>query len=130
MVRSKLACILGLVSCTLLGGSQLVYADTTTNPLKSFAEKLSGSHEKISKEDTQITNKIKEELSRDLSLKALVSTIDIKTSEGKVTLKGIVGNNEEKEKIIDIVKKVSGVTEVADELSVPVNKDVSLKSSS
>lgn len=113
-MKSKSLFILGLISA--LGITQSVYANTTAN---LFSTTPSTERTQLpSPEDKKIQDAIKSEITKDSSLRDVAHSISIKSSEGTVTIRGIVKNTEQKDKVIELAKKANNVQEVKDELAV------------
>jgi osmotically-inducible protein OsmY len=62
--------------------------------------------------DRKITQQIRQAVTKDDSLSTSAQNVKIITQNGKVTLRGTVNNDSEKQKIADKAKKVSGVKNV------------------
>ena len=64
-----------------------------------------------------LTTKVKSALAADVSLKT-VTSINVDSEDGVVTLKGKVASNDQKERAAEVAKKVDGVKAVKNELAV------------
>ena len=67
-------------------------------------------------DDTTITTRVKTAMLNDPAVGGL--RIDVDTFKGAVTLSGAVKNQAEKEQAITLARRVSGVTEVKDNLQI------------
>ena len=76
--------------------------------------KHAGAEAKRATKDAALTGKVKSALAADVGLKTV--KIDVDSSEGVVTLKGNVDTADTKRRAEATAKKVSGVTEVHNEL--------------
>jgi osmotically-inducible protein OsmY len=92
--------------------NSLVLALLVTAPLTAGCGKTVG--ETI--DDTTTTTRVKTALLNDQSVGGL--RIDVDTFKGVVTLSGRVKSQAEKERAIDLAKRVNGVTEVKDALQI------------
>lgn len=72
----------------------------------------------MSAEDTRITSEIRQAILADTALSAGARNIQIVSQDGKVTLRGQVASDMEKNDIETKVKAVSGVTSVDNQLEV------------
>ncbi len=68
--------------------------------------------------DWEITARVKKTLMIDGSLSASARMTSVTTNNGVVTLTGTVANKEERSKVVAMVKGVSGVVSVDDQLTV------------
>ena len=85
----------------------------------SHQEKSSSSGQTASSStsNAMLTGKVKSALAADVGL-STVTTIDVDSDNGVVTLKGRVDSTDKKAKAEDIAKKVEGVRSVKNELRV------------
>ena len=77
----------------------------------------SGQTASSSTSNAMLTGKVKSALAADVGL-STVTTIDVDSDNGVVTLKGRVDSTDKKAKAEDIAKKVEGVRSVKNELRV------------
>jgi hyperosmotically inducible periplasmic protein len=68
--------------------------------------------------DRKITQQIRQAVTKDDSLSTSAQNVKIITQDGKVTLRGTVKNDNEKQKIGEMAKKASGVKNVENLLTV------------
>lgn len=68
--------------------------------------------------DWEITANVKKNLMMDSSLSSHARIISVTTNNGVVSLTGTVASKEESEKVIGIVKNVSGVKSVDNQLTI------------
>jgi hyperosmotically inducible periplasmic protein len=68
--------------------------------------------------DRKITQQIRQAVTKDDSLSTSAQNVKIITQDGKVTLRGTVKNENEKQKIGEMAKKASGVKNVENLLTV------------
>ena len=76
--------------------------------------KVAGAEAKRATHNAALTGKVKSALAADVGLKTV--KIDVDSSEGVVTLKGNVDTADTKRRVEATAKKVSGVTQVRNEL--------------
>jgi hyperosmotically inducible protein len=84
---------------------------------KSSSSSSSGQTASSSTSNAMLTGKVKSALAADVGL-STVTTIDVDSDNGVVTLKGRVDSTDKKAKAEDIAKKVEGVRSVKNELRV------------
>jgi osmotically-inducible protein OsmY len=68
--------------------------------------------------DRKITQQIRQSVTKDDSLSTSAQNVTIVTRDGKVTLRGTVKNDSEKQKIAEAAKKASGVKSVENLITV------------
>jgi hyperosmotically inducible periplasmic protein len=68
--------------------------------------------------DRKITQQIRQAVTKDDSLSTSAQNVKIITQDGKVTLRGTVKNENEKQKIGEMAKKASGVRNIENLLTV------------
>lgn len=68
--------------------------------------------------DWEITTKVKSAIMTDTSISASSRFVSVTTTDGEVTLTGEVSSEEDKNRIVEIVKEVSGVRNVDDQMTV------------
>jgi hyperosmotically inducible protein len=68
--------------------------------------------------DRKITQQIRQAVTKDDSLSTSAQNVTIVTQEGKVTLRGTVKSESEKQKIAEKAKEVSGVKNVDNQIAV------------
>jgi osmotically-inducible protein OsmY len=68
--------------------------------------------------DRKITQQIREAVVKDDALSTSAKNVTIVTIDGKVTLRGAVKNQSEKQKIADRAKKVAGVKNIDNQIAV------------
>ena len=92
--------------------------DTTKDKLPS-AEERAGNRREVSKSaaGAALTGKVKSALAADAGMRTMTS-IDVDSADGVVTLKGRVDSADAKKKAEAIAKKVDGVKRVKNELKV------------
>jgi hyperosmotically inducible periplasmic protein len=76
------------------------------------------SDESENEADRKITQQIRQAVTKDDSLSTSAQNVKIITQDGKVTLRGIVKSDSEKQKIGEMAKKASGVKNVENLLTV------------
>jgi hyperosmotically inducible protein len=103
-----------LLLCLLI--SLPVFAETDRLSMEQAKEKAkqTGAEAKRATKNAALTGKVKSALAADVGLKTL--KIDVDSSEGVVTLKGNVDSEDTRRRAEATAKKVSGVTQVRNEL--------------
>jgi len=71
--------------------------------------------------DWQITTKVKSSILSDSTISASARFVSVNTTNGVVTLAGSVPTREDREKIVRMTKKVSGVVRVVDNITISSN---------
>jgi len=103
--------------------SSRIYTESQrTNPLPtadspqadSFSQKIQG----ITQSDQDLANQVSQQLKADNSMPSMMENVRIDISDGKATLRGHVSSEDEKSKVEDAVKQVSGVTSVDNQIQV------------
>jgi len=96
------------------------FAQTQSLPT---ADERAGNRKEVSKSaaGTALTTKVKTALAADAGLKT-VTSINVDSADGVVTLKGKVASAEMKKKSGEVAKKVDGVKSVKNELRVEAPK--------
>ena len=88
---------------------------TTDSPqADSFSQKIQG----ITQRDQDLANQVSQQLKADNSMPGMMENVRIDISDGKATLRGHVSSEDEKSKVEDAVKQVSGVTSVDNQIQV------------
>lgn len=75
-------------------------------------------HQSNDKSDVELTRQIRKEITKDDSLSILAQNVKIITEKGKVTLRGPVNSQDEKEKIGQKAQQIAGSDKVENELDV------------
>jgi hyperosmotically inducible protein len=100
-------------------GLQMALAASTEEKSKG-SEKTppTASDQSENEADRKITQQIRQAVTKDDSLSTSAQNVKIITQDGKVTLRGTVKNENEKQKIGEMAKKASGVRNVENLLTV------------
>ena len=69
--------------------------------------------------ETDLTDRIHAALRADAATSALADRLIIGTKGGKVVVRGVVDGIEDTDSIVEVIERVSGVTEVVDETELP-----------
>lgn len=93
-----------------LGMQTALAASTEQSP--SDREKPTASDQSENEADRKITQRIRQAVTKDNSLSTSAQNVKIITQDGKVTLRGTVNSDSEKQKIADMAKKAPGVKNV------------------
>ncbi len=103
-----------LLLCLLI--SLPVFAETDRLSMEQAKEKAkqTGAEAKRATKNAALTGKVKSALAADVGLKTV--KIDVDSAEGVVTLKGRVDSQDTKRRVEATAKKVSGVSEVRNQL--------------
>ena len=80
--------------------------------------KKTGTVSRQSKEDRALTAKIRKALIDDKSLSRRAHNVTISSKDGKVTLRGNVDSDTERETVVSKAKEVAGASNVTDNLTV------------
>jgi len=110
-----------LCGCALALGATntTVPADNTkVNERDRSVTEKTAEQQGSSDRDVTLTQKIRQELTRDDSLSTYAKNVKIITENGRVTLKGPVRSEEEKNKVVAKATSVAGAGAVAVELQV------------
>ena len=118
-------CIIALLSFYLIfnvagiyrgdiGPETVLAASASTKDGPSATDKTppTASDQSENEADRKITQQIRQAVVKDDSLSTSAQNVKIITQDGKVTLRGTVNSDSEKQKIADKAKKVSGVKNV------------------
>lgn len=123
MAKIIFAALLTACSFGFAGGNK----NTTTSPAKQNSEQsLSVAPDAVTAEDqargtrgdVEVTRKIRENLMADGSLSTAAQNVQVITLGDTVTLKGVVSNNSEKTKVLDIANRVASAKQVVSEIQV------------
>lgn len=79
---------------------------------------LTADQQKLSKRDTQITQRIRQEIMKVQDFSTYAQNVKIITVNGLVTLKGPVRTSAEEERILKLARKVAGPDRVVDEMDI------------
>jgi len=94
-------------------------ADNTGKNVRDRSkEAVTPADQSNSKEDIQITRKIRRAITKKDDLSTTAKNVKVITANGKVTLRGPVKSAEEQQQIAAIAKEVEGVTSVDNQLEV------------
>lgn len=93
-----------------LGVQTALAASTGQSP--SGREKPTAWDQSENEADRKITQRIRQAVTKDDSLSTSAQNVKIITQDGKVTLRGTVNSDSEKQKIADMAKKAPGVKNV------------------
>lgn len=106
---------------------ETTYANTDSEPSANNTQinkgdrsdhEVTAGQQSNSKDDIQITRRIRQDVVKDKSLSSNAHNVKIITENGKVTLKGPVRSEQEKEVIEHKAQLVAGVENVQDQLEV------------
>ena len=92
--------------------------NTGKNAQDRSDDALTSGDQKNSKEDVDLTRKIRRAITKTDGLSVNAKNVKIITKEGKVTLRGPVKSADEKEQIVKIAKETEGVSSVDNQLEV------------
>jgi hyperosmotically inducible periplasmic protein len=95
-----------------IGPLQSVLAASKEAPSRTEKTPPTASDQPENEADRKITQQIRQAVTKDDSLSTSAHNVKIITQEGKVTLRGTVKSQDEKQKIADKAKQVSGVKNV------------------
>jgi osmotically-inducible protein OsmY len=95
-----------------IGPQTLLAASTKDGPTGTDKTPPTASDQSENEADRKITQQIRQAVVKDDSLSTSAQNVKIITQDGKVTLRGTVNSDSEKQKIADKAKKVSGVKNV------------------
>jgi hyperosmotically inducible periplasmic protein len=97
---------------------QTALAASAEEKLKGSEKTPTASDQSENEADRKITQQIRQAVTKDDSLSTSAQNVKIITQDGKVTLRGTVKNENEKQKIGEMAKKASGVRNVENLLTV------------
>lgn len=111
----------------LAGG--VVFADQVKSPPEAGAVQpgdqgglgKTAEDQSVEKEDVEISRKIRREITKDDSLSISARNVKIITERGKVTLRGPVKSEDEKEKVFQVAQQIAGKDKVENQLEVKSN---------
>ena len=101
-----------------IGPQTVLAASTEERPSGSEKMPPTASDQSENEADRKITQQIRQAVTKDDSLSTSAQNVTIITQDGKVTLRGTVKSDSEKQKIADEAKKVSGVKNVENLITV------------
>jgi hyperosmotically inducible periplasmic protein len=119
-----------LCTCLLLGIGVLAYAqqpngqappaadNTKTNQRDRSANEPTADQQKDNRSDRDITQQIRQSITKDKSLSTYAHNVKVITQNGQVTLKGPVRSEDEKRAIEAKAAEVAGENKVSSELNV------------
>ena len=99
-------------------GPQLVAAASKEAPGGNEKKPPTASDQSENEADRKITQQIRQAVTKDDSLSTSAQNVTIVTQDGKVTLRGTVKSDSEKQKIAEKAKQVSGVKNVENLITV------------
>lgn len=100
--------------CLLIALPAHAEADRMSMEQAKEKAKQAGAEAKRATKNAALTGKVKSALAADVGLKTV--KIDVDSEDGVVTLKGSVDSEDTKQRAVATAKKVSGVTQVRNEL--------------
>ena len=92
--------------------------NTKTNKRDGSGKGMTAERQMENKDDLEITRKIRKSLSDDTSLSTYAKNVKIISRNGKVTLKGPVNTEEEKQKIEGFAKAAAGAANIVNEIEI------------
>jgi osmotically-inducible protein OsmY len=92
--------------------------NTTVNDRDRTASEPSADQQKENSSDREMSRQIRQSLVKDKSLSTYAQNVKIITQDGKVTLKGPVHSQEEKNAVISKAAAIAGQSNITDEVSV------------
>ncbi|HEY3277682.1 MAG TPA: BON domain-containing protein [Syntrophorhabdaceae bacterium] len=127
MVRKNIFLAVLFVSVTFLASSYVACfaqpADNTgTNKRDRSQEELTAEKQGQSKQDLEITQKIRRAITSDKSMSTYARNVKIITTEGKVTLKGPVRSEDEKKSVEEKAAQIAGNENVKSEIDIAPKK--------
>lgn len=105
-----------LLSAPLIAQNANRSADQPDNSKKNAEEQPTAEDQGSSPQDREITRNIRRELMNNNSLSTNAKNIKVITSNGKVTLRGPVGTQEERQTIAAIAEQAAGKGNVTNQL--------------
>jgi hyperosmotically inducible periplasmic protein len=122
-MRYVVACLGFYLIVALFGAynpsMQVLHAASTDNRSNGSTKSApTASDQSENESDRKITQQVRKAVTSDDSLSTSAQNVKIITQGGKVTLRGSVNNDGEKQKIADKAKKVSGVKNVENLITV------------
>ncbi len=125
-MKKSTAVISVVIALSVSGASSYLYADNYSKPLEvdntGINERDQSGVAKTPMDqsnataDVEITRRIRDAVTNDDSLSVNAQNVKIITVQGKVTLRGPVKNENEREKVVSVARKVAGSTRVQDQL--------------
>jgi hyperosmotically inducible protein len=104
--------VLTITGLGLLGPQTVLAASSEQKPSGTGKAVPSASDQPENEADRKVTQQIRQAITKDDSLSTSAQNVKIITQDGKVTLRGSVNSDNEKQKIADQAKKVQGVKSV------------------
>jgi hyperosmotically inducible protein len=101
-----------------IGPEILLAASTKEAPSGTERTSPTASDQSENEADRKITQQIRQAVTKDDSLSTSAQNVKIVTQDGKVTLRGTVKSESEKQKIAEKAKEVSGVKNVDNQITV------------
>jgi len=112
-MRYLVPCVAFYLVVSLVGlSSQIVQAASDEKRPSGAKTPPTASDQSENEADRKITQQIRQAVTKDDSLSTSAQNVKIITQNGKVTLRGTVNSDSEKQKVADKAKKVSGVKNV------------------
>lgn len=115
---AALAVLASLAGCNDSGSSTDKPRPSSTSIVQPVANTAGTATPADAEDDRRITQEIRAALLRDESLSVSAQKTMVDTTNGHVTLRGVVESKEEKEAVERIAKSVKGVVSVANQLDV------------
>lgn len=127
MIRKNICLVILFVAVTFLIQSHVAcFAqlpdNTGTNKRDRSDKELTAEQQGQSKQDLEITRKIRRAITGDKSMSTYARNVKIITTEGKVTLKGPVRSEEERKNIEEKAAQVAGNDNVSSEMDIAPEK--------
>jgi hyperosmotically inducible protein len=129
MSKDKLFILVLLVSAVFLinifpgaGLAQPAADNTFFNKRDSSPKELTADQQGQTKEDREITQKIRRAIVNDKSLSGIAHNVKIITVDGAVTLKGPVASEEEKKNIEEKAAQIAGKDKIKSEIGIAPRK--------
>lgn len=121
-MKSLFLCLPLLLACGCSRGADTHAADNTArNARDRDGEKLTPTDQTENAADRLLTQKVRQGLMDDSTLSMNAQNIKVITVNGKVTLRGVVNSQEEKDSIASKVKALAGVLDCDNQLEVKAN---------
>jgi osmotically-inducible protein OsmY len=105
-----------------IGAAQTRSDNTATNKADRSATAVTADEQSNRKADLETTRKIRHAIVTDKSLSAYAHNVKIVTTEGKVTLRGPVRTEAEKETVQAKAAEIAGATNIVNDVSVVPTK--------
>lgn len=121
-MKTILSCLIFACVCSCSGEHPTKAADNTSQNARDKGGKtLTPLDQSETEADRSLTQKIRQSLVDDSALSTNAQNVKVITQNGKVTLRGVVASQEEKDSVAEKARAIPGVLECDNQLEVKTN---------